>query len=88
MTNGSGVGNILQDEKEDVSMSFNIFSPQEIETNMESAITIRIKPISGGNSSNGPFDFLVPSMGKEYCLMNFTSLEEQLKITKENGDDL
>ena len=27
-------------------------------------------------------------MGKEYCLMNFTRLEGQLKVTKENGDDL
>ena len=28
------------------------------------------------------------SMGKEYCLMNFTRLEGQLKVTKEKGDAL
>ena len=60
MANNASVGSILQDEREDLTVSFDIFSPPEIETNMESAKTIKIKPVSGGNSPSGPYDFLIP----------------------------
>ena len=60
MANNSGVGSILSDERENIRVSFDIFSPVEIETDMESAKTIKIKPVSGWNSPTGSYDFLVP----------------------------
>ena len=60
MANNDSVGSILQDEREGLTVSFDIFFPSEIETNMESAKTKNIKPVSGGNSPSGTHDFLVP----------------------------
>lgn len=64
MSNTNGAGNLMQDERESSDLSFDIFSPPQIEQDMISSKTIKVKPVSGGATSEGPFDFMITSLGK------------------------
>ena len=78
----------MQDERETSDVSFDIFSAPQIEVDMVSSKTIKVKPIAGGNTSQGPVEFLVSSAATDYTLLPFTRLEGSLKITKQDGTNL
>ena len=59
MSDINGAGNLMQDERESSDVSFDIFSAPQIEVDMVSSKTIKVKPIAGGNTSQGPVEFLV-----------------------------
>ena len=88
MSDINGAGNLMQDERESSDVSFDIFSAPQIEVDMVSSKTIKVKPIAGGNTSQGPVEFLVSSAATDYTLLPFTRLEGSLKITKQDGTNL
>ena len=88
MSNSTGIGSIMNDDKESSVKSFDIFSEPELESDMISFKNIKIKPTTGGSSSTGPIEFLITSLGSEYTLMPSTRLEGACRVVKKTGVDL
>jgi hypothetical protein len=79
-----GVGTYVDDQYEQTSSPFDLFSTPNIVTDLLHGKTLTIFP-HGPITNTGPYDFIIPADPSDYTLMPFTRLEGELEIVKPTG---
>jgi len=79
-----GVGTYVDDQHEQTSNPFDLFSTPNVVTDLIHGKTLSIFP-NGPLTDTGPYDFIIPADSSDFTLMPFTRLEGELEIVKING---
>jgi hypothetical protein len=79
-----GVGTYVDDQHEQTSNPFDLFSSPNVITDLIHGKTLTIFP-NGPLTDTGPYDFIIPADSSDFTLMPFTRLEGELEIVKLNG---
>ena len=79
-----GVGTFVDDQHEQTSNPFDLFSTPNVVTDLLHGKTLTIFP-QGPITDMGPYDFIIPADPSEFTLMPFTRLEGEIEITKTGG---
>ena len=76
-----GVGTYVDDQHEQTSNPFDLFSSPNVITDLIHGKTLTIFP-NGPLTDTGPYDFIIPADSSDFTLMPFTRLEGELEIVK------
>ena len=82
-----GVGTYVEDQHEQTTDPFELFSTPNVITDLIHGKTLTIFP-QGPITDMGPYDFIIPADPSEFTLMPFTRLEGELEIVKTAGGRL
>jgi hypothetical protein len=79
-----GVGTYVEDQHEQTTDPFELFSTPNIVTDLIHGKTLSVFP-QGPITDMGPYDFIIPADPSEFTLMPFTRMEGEIEITKPAG---